>query len=240
VLPLGDTAVSNGFLPFSFVWKSHTGKEYALTPYFLNSNIQFPTTGEELTRFFYYPSTQPINSTETAALFSQLSKSFNEREFKKLFSKEFSFIKDISIEITGGSPVLHAAVPGVRQKIPIPNVSGAINRILAMLLTMAARPGGALLVDEMENGIYYTHHLEVWSAIISFANRYDFQLFTSTHSREWLSALIAAAERAKTPLGEIRLWRVERINNRPIIWKFDGETLKAGLDFAGEPRGGQE
>ena len=184
LLPLGTTQPKRAMatLPFVFTWRSATGHEYPLSPFFLNNNIQFPSTGEDLPSFFYFAANQPSNSTEAATLFSRLSRTYSDAAFKKIISQEFSLIRDISIEISGGAPVLHASVPGVREKLPVPAVSGAINRLLSILLSMAARPGGAILVDEMDNGVYYSHQKEVWSAVLSFAKEYDFQAFTTTHS----------------------------------------------------------
>jgi hypothetical protein len=91
----------------------------------MNNSIQFPQTGEELPNFFYYSATQSTNANEAAALFSRLSRKFDDKKFKRIISREFKLVRDISIEIVGGAPVLHASVPGVSEKLPITSVSGA-------------------------------------------------------------------------------------------------------------------
>jgi AAA15 family ATPase/GTPase len=105
---------------------------------------------------------------------------------------------------------------------------------LALLLTIASRPKSVLLVDEIEAGLYHRHLRGLWKSIISFAHTYDSQLFLTTHSEEWLEALVDTAE--PQLLDNIALWRIERTNNGPIIRQFSGQTLKAGIETGGEIR----
>ena len=229
-LPLGDqlSQRAESRVPFNFIWRSAGGHEYPLTPKYADGQIQFPTTGESLPRFFYFSANQPVNAGESASLFSQLSRSHAENTFKALIKKQFPLIKDISIEISGGAPVLYATVPGVREKVPIPNVSGAITRLLAILLTMASKPGGVLLIDEMENGVYYTHHEQVWGAILSFVREFDCQIFTTTHSKEWLQALAVASDKGPLPIENVCLLRLSRRHNRPTLLTFSGKKFRDG------------
>jgi len=83
-------------------------------------------------------------------------------------------------------------------------------------------------------------HKEVWSALLSFASEYNVQIFTTTHSKEWLIALIAASQDSDIELDDLNLWRIEWVGGRPKIFEFNGHTLLNGIEYGVEPRGGKE
>jgi hypothetical protein len=104
------------------------------------------------------------------------------------------------------------------------------------LLGIASRSKSVVLVDEMENEIYYKHHDAIWRALLFFVRAYDTQVFVTTHSNEWLRALVRAAG---NDVEDISLWRFERGDKgHPEIFQFTGETLRAGIMHGAEVRGG--
>ncbi len=230
-LPESEGGVAGN--PMVFKWVDSEGKEHAVTPRVTASGIQMRDTGEDLSNFFLFPSGQTISSIETAGRFSELSKAGSHHRFVEVFSQEYRWIKDISIEISAGSPALFATVEGRKKKIPLANVSGGINRIVGILLAMASRSSSILLVDEIENGIFHTHQASVWRALLAFTRDYDSQLFVTTHSQEWLEALV---EGAGEDVGDISLWRLERREDGPILRQFFGTTFRAGVEAGGALR----
>lgn len=217
-----------------FQWKDALGHtrqaNFQVGP---NGSVGFGSTGEDLPDFFYFASNQPVGSLETAAQFSELSRARRAKQFVEAFTKEYPWIEDLNIEVVGGAPVLHAAVKGVSEKIPVANVSGAISRIISVLLAISAHPKGVVLVDELENGLYYKHYTSVWRTVLSFCRANGTQLFTTTHSLEWLAAL---AEADDSDLSDVRLWRIERGPEEPVIRTFSGRQLRAGVEIGGELR----
>src|SRR5262249_530418 len=124
------------------------------------------------------------------------------------------------------------------DKLPLPNVSNGINRIVGILLGIASRSKSVVLVDEMENGVYYKHHATLWQALLHFTRSYETQLFLSTHSHEWVEALVDAAG---NDVDDIVLWRIERSESvQREVLRFSGEDLKAGIEYGTEVRGGSE
>lgn len=133
----------------------------------------------------------------------------------------------------GGTPVIYATVKNIPEKVPLNEMSGAINRMVGVLLAIASYPRSVVLVDEAENGVYYKHHEAYWRNLLSFARTHDSQLFISTHSEEFLEALVNAAGNDNS---DIALWRIEHSEQAPIVRQFSGETLKAGIEEGGEVR----
>jgi predicted ATPase len=237
-LPLEDTAKIETSAPFHFIWTDATGREYDMAPTISVTGLQFPETGEDLADFFYFAANQTYSSTDNADRFSKMSRAKRHIKFIDLFKNEYPWIEDIAIEVTAGQPALYASIAGVDDKIALSNVSGGINRIATVLLAMASRPRSVVLVDELENGLYYKHYQAYWEHLLSFVRAYDSQLFVTTHSAEWLHALVAAANEKND---DIALWRIERDDlGNPEFFQFDGATLHGGLELGAEVRGGAE
>ncbi len=219
--------------PISFVWKNHLGREYFLTPQVRRDKIEFEGTEEDHADFFLFPSNQLISSSETASRFSQLSRKGGAPKFITMFAKEYPFINDISIEVEAGQPLLFAGINGQKEKFPLAYVSGGINRIFSALVALAVSENSVVLIDEVENGIYYKHMPAVCRMLYEVALSNGTQLIVTTHSEEWLSALADSV-----PSNELALWRTLRTQRGHEVEEFTGDTLKAGIEYGQEIRGG--
>jgi ABC-type lipoprotein export system ATPase subunit len=238
VLPLDDSTQSESTGAISFRWQDATGFTRVASPKISSAGVQFPETGEDLPDFFFFVSNMTYSSVENADRFSQMSRAKRQRQFVELFSAEYPWIEDLSIESVAGSPAIYASLRGLPDKIFLGNVSGGLNRIVTFLLAIASRPRSVILIDEIENGLYYRHHAKMCSALLSFARSYDSQLFLTTHSEEWLKALVVAAE---GNFDDIALWRVERNEaTQPEVYQFEGDDLSATIELGGEVRGGAD
>ena len=178
------------------------------------------------------PANQTIPSVESADRFSSLSQSGKDREFVDILTKEYKWLEDLSIEVIAGVPAIFATVRGQKDKRALANISGGINRIVAVMLGIASRPKSIVLVDEIENGLFYKHQSALWRGLLTLAQKYDGQLFLTTHSEEWLEALVEAAG---DEVDDLSLWRAERSKNGPVVRQFSGKQVAAGIK-AGEVR----
>jgi energy-coupling factor transporter ATP-binding protein EcfA2 len=223
LLPISPNAADQvGRVPLNFQWIDQHGKPHDAQPLLTKDGLQVPTTTEDIPDSFLFSANQTASSTEVATRFSELSRAGTHKEFIDIFKSEFPWLTDMSIEVSGGAPVLHASIDGMSHKIPINLVSGGVNRITSILLTIAAQKNGVVLVDEMENGIYYKHKANLWSAILRLARRNDVQLFLTTHDEEWLRSLLEATR----DYDDIALWRVERhAETKRTVRVFDGHSL---------------
>jgi ABC-type branched-subunit amino acid transport system ATPase component len=223
-----DDNIPSGFV---FEWTDSKGRRYPISPQWTGQTLAFPETGELLPDFFYVPSTQTIPSIEGAERFSVLSRANRQKEFVDVFMNEYPWLQGFAIEVTAGSAAVYATVAGLTEKLAVANISGGINRFSSILVTMASRPRSVMLVDEIENGLYYKHYKKYWEAILDFSRKNDCQLFLTTHSLEWLRGLTAAfGDKAD----DIVLWRVERDSqNAPVFRQFFAEQVIVGIESGG-------
>lgn len=73
-------------------------------------------------------------------------------------------------------------------------LSGGITKYLWILTAIASNPGGVILIDEIESGLYYKSHRIILSSLLEFAKDKDVQLFVTTHSGEMLEAVADVME----------------------------------------------
>ena len=234
-IPLGaaaEEAVASA--PLTLTWTDATGRDFTATPEVTTQGgLRLPNSGEDLPDFFHLPAGLPLSSVAIATHFSALRRARREGDFIAALAEEYAWIEDLSIEVAAGSPQLFATVKGPNVRIPLASVSGGINRAVGLLAIIAARTGSVVLVDEIESGLYHSHLAGLWRSALRFARAYDSQLFVSTHSEEWLEALVEAAGEA---LDDIALWRLERGTGTSVVRQFSGPTLRAGIETGGELR----
>jgi hypothetical protein len=97
-----------------FEWQDHAGRIAGAQPEFSTSGIKLPDTGEHLPDFFFLASNQIYSSAENADRFSSLSKT-KRRKFIEVFTKEYGWIEDLSIESRIGAPAIFATVSGLDE-----------------------------------------------------------------------------------------------------------------------------
>jgi predicted ATPase len=220
--------------PILFRWIDAFGREHSYNPTVTQKGIQLGRIEEDLPDFFLFAANHTPQSGETAARFSQLSTERREGFFVDIFKAQYPFIEALSIEVAGGAPVIHASISGEARKQPLNAVSGGINRIVAIMLALAAERKSVVLVDEIEDGLYYRHKTPLWRGLLDLARKNDAQMFLTTHDEEWLMSLVEASA---NDLTDIALWRLERSEGgKRVLRQMTGRTLQASVEFQGEVR----
>lgn len=86
---------------------------------------------------------------------------------------------------------------GTARPIPMQSMGDGVNRVFAIAVALVLAKGGALLVDEIENGLHYSVQDEVWRAIFSLARRFNVQVFATSHSWDTIVGFQYAANRSE-------------------------------------------
>ena len=220
--------------PLIFKWTNSNGTNFEFSPQITSQGIQVPLSTENLPNYFFFAANQPVGTNETAERFSQLSRENKADKFVKVLTKEYPWIENMSIEVVGGIPSLHASVKGSNVKLPVNLISGSINRVISIMLAIASHPKGVVLVDEIENGVYYKHKAGLWRTIIKLAYDNECQLFLTTHDEELLDSF---TDETDSKLKDISLWRMERTeSSKRVLKQFSGITIKKALNMGGEVR----
>jgi len=77
--------------------------------------------------------------------------------------------------------------------LPITLFGEAINRVAHFIVKMVNNRNGILLIDEIENGIHYTNHGELWKMLFKLSVEFNIQIFATTHSYEMIKSFSEVA-----------------------------------------------
>jgi hypothetical protein len=137
----------------------------------------------------FYPAAWQTNAQQIATWYSQLSVGQHVADIMKVVKSHFTEILDIATEAPFGPASLYATIEHKSKKLPLALLSSGINKFVAILLAIRTYKDGVIIIDEIENGIWYKMFPTFWQAIHGFASENNTQVFASTHSLECLKAL---------------------------------------------------
>ena len=172
----------------------------------------------------YYNSLN-LSVFENVSAFSSLSKHYRADSLVQAIAAIYPQVKGITLELVSGDAVLCADV-GLEEKVPLGELSGGISKFASYALGILANPGGAVLIDEIEDGVYYKNMPDVWRSLVALCLQEEVQLIVSTHSYEFLQAaapILARDEIAK----ESQLLRAEIEDGEYVIRKIAAQALEA-------------
>jgi hypothetical protein len=218
--------------PITFHWKTGSGKEHKAQVEIRGNQLLMPPFNEGHPLSFLSTASL-LNPNNTASPFSDLSKKRQLGTVLEAMQALYPQIEDLSLEIDFGRPIVFASVKNLNEKIPLGALSGGINRFLGYLVSIATRHKGIVLIDEVENGIYFRKLPEMWIHLRDLCSKNDTQLFVTTHSKECLECLLPAIDGCED---KFMLLRAEQRDGVYRIVQFSGANLEAALEEGFEIR----
>ncbi len=212
-----------------FIWKTPKGET--------ESELKITKDGLEVTKPadvfpMVFVNSLTLGATKDHAdRWSELSARNLERPIEEAVKKLFREVQGLSVLSPRGIPVIHFKVKGLEQKIPAGLFSAGANKLVVILTSVGFARRGVVLIDEIENGLYYKKNRELWQVVSDFAVENNVQIFATTHSNEFLEAIAPIAEKDND---NYSLLRIERQNGEVNIASFNGR------EFAGSVRSGFE
>jgi len=163
-----------------------------------------------------------FDQASAAEAFSDLVKSDQRDVIQKSLATVFDGIEGLDLALDATLAALFAKVPKVQQHMPIGLASSGMAKLVHILLNITKSLNGVVMIDELENGIYYRLLPQVWKCIYDFAGPRNVQLFVSTHSWECLKAAqstlggnehdFTLLQARKSPEGGCEVKRFEGLN----------------------------
>ncbi len=217
-------------VPILFEWEILSGQKGSAEPEIRNTGITVKFSGDNsalqpLPSAFYSSAAQATQE-ENANFFSLLSVQNKEKDIVEALKSEFPFIESLSVEISGGTPTLFASIKDVGEKIPLNLVSSGVTKLVGILLGIASQAGGVVCIDEIENGFYFDRLPSIWNVIFKFAQRFNVQVFASTHSWECLQAASDCAAKSGE-LSEFCL--IQAIDGEARFRTLSGDAWVTGM-----------
>ncbi|NBV07293.1 MAG: hypothetical protein EBS06_08705 [Proteobacteria bacterium] len=167
-------------------------------------------------------SSTPAKSSELIELMKKVAQENGEKFFSEIAQKIDPKIKGIK---TAGDTIL-ADIGKI--SVPLKYMGDGLTSVLNILLRMRSNSrNGILLIDEIENGLYWKTQKILWRAVIAAAKESNAQIIATTHSRDTIKALSEVYEEEKSVLGEdeIRLFQLYK-NDKNFSETLDSNTIK--------------
>ena len=227
-VPFGERSVEDPVrhLTIDFEYRMATGKVVNCRPALTNKGLSFGAVAESSPAILLSPVSRE-GPEHSGQRFSSLSKRGEHKVVVSVMRKQFPFIEDLSVEYHRGTAMVHAKLRSISEKIPLPFVSDGINKMLSIMLAVHHFSRGLVLVDEMENGLYFDLMDTASAAILDAARESNTQLFVTTHSLEYLRALLPVVREHPD---DFRLLRTTKDNGASAIDCFDGRHFAAALE----------
>lgn len=129
----------------------------------------------------------------------------------------------VNTPLSGGERIPIVKLAGSDEPISLYSLGDGMLRTLGIALALVNAKDGLLLIDEFENGLYYTVQPDIWQFIFQVAHRLNVQVFATTHSWDCIEAFQKAA--AADQGDEGLLIRLESIQNDIVPTIFDERQL---------------
>ncbi len=227
-----------------FEYTSETGAKNISRGYYVASTVA-PGTVEEGFRSerapiglkaamgIFLAARQPLGQREEIQRLSALSEKKQDHKIVKILQHIDPRIRSLSILTRAGNPTIYVDV-GESQLLPAALLGNGALRLMTIALAIVDAEGGIVLIDEIENGLYYQVIEKVWEDIGEMAEISNVQLFATTHSDECLRAAHKAFSK-KRQYG-FRLHRLEMVRNAHRAVTFDQEMLATAIQTGLEVR----
>jgi len=131
-------------------------------------------------------------------------------------------------------PLVYASFAGLKRALSMTQTGQGFSKLFSLFCQMLVSKAEVLLIDEIENGLYYETMPQIWKGIATLAASEKIQVFATTHSRE---CLIAAHETMKAmPSYDFALHRLQRVHGRLEAVTHDQGMLEVALNSGLEVR----
>ena len=173
------------------------------------------------------------NTISDASLLSDLDVRYQKEMIVKYLRIIEPQLKDLSIGLRGGRSEIYADI-GLSRKLPVKLMGDAIQRLLSFLLVCTHAQGGILLIDEVENGLHWTAHENIWGQLCHIVKRFDCQVIATTHSYEFLEAAFDGI--AMNLRGDLSYIRLDKIRGDVVQKLFSSEDMEWSFQAKAEVR----
>jgi energy-coupling factor transporter ATP-binding protein EcfA2 len=225
IVPLAFERIDFAGRPSTLYGSVNTGGGYMLDP------------GPELgLASEFLPSALFNNPQPAVQWFSQLSVQKREKEIVDAVREEFEpSLENLAVISLGQVPSIYASIRYLKEKLPISLLSAGITKFIVLLAAVLIRGKGVVLIDEIENGLFYKTLEPLWKYLLSIAVNNDTQIFVTTHSQECVRALVPAMQGHEADFTLLRCERAEESSGANVTL-LQGKFLEAAIEQGVEVR----
>jgi len=111
-----------------------------------------------------------------------------------------------------------------------------LKRYIAIISSIFVNTDGILFLDELENGVHYSHLDRLWEIILTISKEQNVQVFATTHSKECIESYARVAKKLEDEeIGFIELGRNKKNELDAVV--MDSEMFQRFVKLGNEVRG---
>ncbi len=135
-----------------------------------------------------------LNLSSMQSAWNGVLKEKREKEIVEAMRILMPQIDSIQFQAGGRRENILVGEEGVQMRVPIGSYGEGMRRLLAISLALVGAQNGCLLIDEIDTGLHWTVMEDMWRLVAKAAQRYDVQVFATTHSYDCIRGLGALIE----------------------------------------------
>lgn len=189
--------------------------------------INFEGEGLDIFPTSVYLSTENLGNLATdAKRYDELNKKGLVSEFEQSLKSVLPKLKRTSLGIENDLPMILADVG--YGLVPLALLGSGSRRLASILLAITNAKNAVALIDEIEHGFHHSALQEVWSAVASFSEANNVQVFATTHSFECIKAATYVFSKKEGLV--FKLHRLSQSNGTSELKTFSSNQLETALE----------
>jgi AAA15 family ATPase/GTPase len=136
---------------------------------------------------FYIPANVKTSGLVLASEFDKAKYQGFNQTLLEAFQVIDGSISETSTLTIGGEPAIYLKRAN-ESYMPLTLFGDAMNKIADFILKIVNNKSSMILIDEIENGIHHENQRQIWKILFDLCNRFDVQLFATSHSAEMIEA----------------------------------------------------
>src|SRR5262249_35106012 len=123
---------------------------------------------------------------------------------------------------------------GLDALVPLAVAGEGLVRLFSIILELIASRNGALLIDEIDNGLHYTVMPDLWKLLGELVEKHQVQVFGTTHNDDVIRSALEAFAGSEGLFG---LFRIDKRGDRHVMVAYGDEAMEAVREVPFEVRG---
>lgn len=125
---------------------------------------------------------------ETLINYSEILKR-NNKEEKQYILNLLQFLDPNITDIQALPNSIYFGLQGVSSLVPMNIMGDGVRRLFRVISHVLLKKSTSVFIDEIENGLHFSTYKLLWEGLLNFSEKFDIQLFITTHNWEMLSYL---------------------------------------------------
>lgn len=166
-------------------------------------------------------------AADEMARYSEIVKQGLKDDLKEALELFHPNLADIEL-LSGDHGVYLSGLTRDGNRYPLQMFGGGAIRMFRIYLAIFSSKKGMVLIDEIENGVYYAFYPKLWEKIRIWSDEWDVQVFATSHSQECISAAIDSFKQDESKLS---IHNILRRDNALHVATYHGEVIPHVLEL---------